>query len=119
MKMALLQTLAASSVALSMCIPAARAAEEITLRGKGVVESVNASRERFVVRIARLPKPLTLAWDKDTQFQRGKEPATASALATGQEIEIRYQLASSGRHHATRIVILSEPGANKETTSAR
>lgn len=111
-------TLLTAAVVLSG-IPAAPAADEITLKGKGVVEEVDAPRERFVVRIARLPRALTLAWDEDTQFQRGKEPATASALAPGQEIEIRYQLASSGRHHATRIVILAEPGASKETTSTR
>ena len=112
-------TVAVFALALMACIAAAHAADGITLKGRGLVEAVDAPRERFVVRLAPLPKPLTLAWDKDTQFLRGQQPATASALEAGQEIEIRYRLSSSGRHHATRIVILSvQDGARKPARSS-
>jgi hypothetical protein len=114
MKRALFLTVAAFSLALMACIPDAQAADGFSLSMKGIVESVDAARERFVVRIARLPKPLTLAWDKDTRFQRGEELSAATSLAAGQEIEIRYRLSSGKRHHAIRIVILSAPDGNKE-----
>lgn len=115
----LLPFVAACSLALLACPAAAGAGDGFTVKGKGRIQSVDEVRERFVVRIARLPNPLTLAWDKDTRFQRGKEPATASALAVGQQIEIRYRLSSSGRHHATRIVILSAPAEGSDPPFSR
>lgn len=103
------------ALALLVSPSAARAGDGFSLKGNGRIESVDASRERFVVRLTRVPRSLTLAWNKDTQFQRGKEPATAASLEPGQNIEIRYQISSSGRHHATRIVILPAPGGAEET----
>jgi hypothetical protein len=95
-----------------MGIPQVSAAAEISLRGTGRVETVDAQRKRFVIHLARVPRPLTLGWNEETQFLRGKESATAAILEPGKEIEIRYRISSNGTHHATSIAILQPSAAD-------
>lgn len=112
-------TFAVLVLSLAACLPSVHAVDGITLQGRGRVQSVDAPRQRFVVRLTRLPKPLTLAWAEDTEFKRAERPVPSSALEPGQEIEIRYRLSSDGSHHARRILILSAPVGSAETGSHR
>lgn len=79
----------------------------------GELTAMDLPQHRLVLQSPQFPKPLTLAWHKDTRIFFGSEIASASALARGQYVRIGWERQTPGPAYASIIFIISPGAASK------
>lgn len=61
------------------------------IEASGVILAVDADTQTLVFKAAKDKKPFVLDWNKDTQFIRNGQAATAAELTNGAAVVIHYK----------------------------
>ena len=70
----------------------------------GVVQEINAPRRLLVLQTAEHPKPLTLAWTRNTLFIKGRKIMDGAQLKAGQSVCVFYQRPFFGKPFMTKVL---------------
>ena len=85
-----------------------------TLMERGVIEKVNAARQKFALRDGHLKRTATFDWNGSTRFVENGKPAPASQLKAGERATVNYT-----RHGKQRIASRIEISPSSKTPQAR